>query len=72
MFLAAAAALSLGLSAAYADGLNGSQAANSFLTQLPSVVAQAHVPNASLNAQSSRGPWLSPPIGKYLDQGIGG
>ena len=72
IFLAAAVALSLGISAAYADGPNGRQTANSFLTQLPDVVAQANVPNAPANAQWSRGPWLSPPISKYLDQGARG
>jgi hypothetical protein len=69
MFLVAAAALSLGTGAAYADGRNGGQAANSFLTRLPDTVAQADVRTA--HAQMSRSRWLSPPIGKYLDQQAG-
>ena len=52
MLLAAAAGLSLVAStAAYADGGDG-PAANTFFTQLPGVVAQADVPNASAYAQN--------------------
>ena len=86
MLLAAAAGLSLAAStAAYADSGDG-PAANSFFTELPGVVAQADVPNATAYAQnrqalpqqaqngsqSTHGPWLFPPIGKYLDQQAGG
>src|SRR5689334_22462017 len=50
--LAAAAGLSLAAStAAYADSGDG-PAANSFVTELPGVVAQADVPNASAYAQN--------------------
>jgi hypothetical protein len=52
MLLAAAAGLSLAAStAAYADGGDG-PAANSFFTELPGVVAQADVPNATAYAQN--------------------
>ena len=52
MLLAAAAGLSLAAStAAYADGGDG-PVANSFFTELPGVVAQADVPNASAYAQN--------------------
>jgi hypothetical protein len=51
MLLAAAAGLSLAAStAAYADGGDG-PVANSFFTELPGVVAQADVPNATAYAQ---------------------
>ena len=51
MLLAAAAALSLGVGSAYADGGDG-PAANTFFTELPGVVAQAQVPNAPVYAQN--------------------
>ena len=52
MLLAAAAGLSLAASTvAYADGGDG-PAANSFFTELPGVVAQADVSNASAYAQN--------------------
>ena len=51
MLLAAAAALSLGVGSAYADGGDG-PAANTFFTELPGVVAQAQVPNAPAYAQN--------------------
>jgi hypothetical protein len=52
MLLAAAAGLSLAAStAAYADGGDG-PAANTLFTELPGVVAQADVPNASTYAQN--------------------
>ena len=79
MLIAAAAGLSLAAStAAYADGGDG-PAANSFFTELPGVVAQADVPNASAYAQnrqaqngqgvhvyvsrSNQGTWLFAPNG---------
>src|ERR1700749_3101747 len=55
MLLAAAAALSLGVGSAYADGGDG-PAANTFFTELPGVVAQADVPNAPTYAQHGRAP----------------
>src|ERR1700759_1485255 len=52
MLLAAAAGLSLAAStAAYADGGDG-PAANTLFTELPGVVAQADVPNATAYAQN--------------------
>ena len=51
MFLAAAAALSLGVGSAYADGGDGT-IANTQFTELPGVVAQAQVPNAPVYAQN--------------------
>ena len=54
MLLAAAAALSLGVGSAYADGGDG-PAANTFFTELPGVVAQAQVPNAPVYAQKRTG-----------------
>ena len=53
MLLAAAAALSLGVGSAYADGGDG-PAANTFFTELPGVVAQAQVPNAPVYAQNGQ------------------
>ncbi len=53
MLLAAAAALSLGVGSAYADGGDGA-IANTFFTELPGVVAQAQVPNAPVYAQSGQ------------------
>jgi hypothetical protein len=52
MLLAAAAALSLAVGSAYADGGDG-PAANTFFTELPGVVAQAQVPNAPVYAQKN-------------------
>ena len=52
MLLAAAAGLSLAAStAAYADGGQSTEP-NSLFTQLPGVIAQADVPNASASAQN--------------------
>ena len=52
MLLATAAGLSLAAStAAYADSGDG-PAANSFFTELPGVIAQADVPNASAYARN--------------------
>ena len=51
MLLAAAAALSLGVGSAYADGGDGT-IANTQFTELPGVVAQAQVPNAPVYAQN--------------------
>jgi hypothetical protein len=53
MLLAAAAALSLGVGSAYADG-GDTPAANTFFTELPGVVAQAQVPNAPVYAQNGQ------------------
>jgi hypothetical protein len=52
MLLAAAAALSLGVGSAYADGGDGT-IANTQFTELPGVVAQAQVPNAPAYAQQN-------------------
>ena len=73
MLLAAAAAFSLGVGSAYADGGDG-PAANTQFTEVPGVIAQATVQNAPSVAtaqngqavqayvtQSSRGTWLFPP-----------
>jgi hypothetical protein len=80
MLRAAIAALSIGsIPPAIADegGLNP----NTF-TELPGVVAQAPMENVpsldttqrrqALRADTGRGQWLFPPIGKYLDQHAGG
>jgi hypothetical protein len=53
MLLAAAAALSLGVGSAYADGGDGT-IANTQFTELPGVVAQAQVPNAPAYAQNGQ------------------
>ncbi len=53
MLLAAAAALSLGVGSAYADGGDGA-IANTYFTELPGVVAQAQVPNTPVYAQSGQ------------------
>ena len=53
MLLAAAAALSLGVGSAYADG-GDTTATNTFITELPCVVAQADVPNAPTYAQNGQ------------------
>jgi hypothetical protein len=69
MFLAAAAALSLGLGSAYAGEIEGIQP-NTFFQQLPGVIAQAPVQAPVIAtaqngqavqayvAQSNRGTWL--------------
>jgi hypothetical protein len=75
---AAIAAMSIGsIPPAMAGG--GGPNPNTFSTELPGVVAQAPAQNGpSIEAtqhgqavqtytQSGRGPWLVPPIGKYLD-----
>ena len=77
VFLAAAAALSLGPGGAYADSGDGSQAASTLSKQIPGAAARADLPVAPTYTQNrdvrtSRGPWLFPPIGKYLDQQAGG
>ena len=69
MFLAGAAALSLGIGSAYAS--EGGQLANTFFTSLPGVIAQAPAQNVPAAAtaqngqaarayatQSSHGTWL--------------
>jgi hypothetical protein len=53
MLLAAAAALSIGVGSAYADGGDGA-IANTYFTELPGVVAQAQVPDAPVYAQSGQ------------------
>ena len=69
MFLAAAAALSLGLGSAYAGEIEGLQP-NTFFQQLPGVIAQAPVQNPAVAtaqngqaghayvANANRGTWL--------------
>jgi hypothetical protein len=81
--LVAAVSLGLGVSAAYADGGQGT-VPNTFFTELPGAVAQAPVLKApsteaaktrqqdQASSQAGHGPWLFPPIGKYLDQQAGG
>ena len=71
MFLAAAAAVSLGVGSAYAN--EGGAVANTLFTELPGVIAQAPVQNAPsvataqngqvhvYSTQSSRGTWLFAP-----------
>jgi hypothetical protein len=78
---AAIAALSIAsISPAIAAGSEGGPAANTRFTSLPDVIAQAPVRNTPAVAtmqngqalrtdnQPGHGPWLFPPIGKYLDQ----
>ena len=73
MFLAAAAALGLGIGSAYAGEVEGT-IANTRFTSIPGVVAQAPAPKAPATAtaqngqviqayitQSGRGTWLFPP-----------
>ncbi len=74
MIIAAAAVLSLGASAAYADQGDGA-VANTQFTQIPGVVAQAQVQNPAVATaqndqavhvyvtQSSNGTWLFEPNG---------
>ena len=53
---------------------------NTFLAELPGVIAQAPTrnvpsvapPQSRQATQAKHGPWLFPPIGKYLDQNAGG
>jgi hypothetical protein len=54
MILAVAAALSLGVSAAYADGGQGTLP-NTYFTELPGVIAQAPVQNAPSIATARNG-----------------
>jgi hypothetical protein len=54
LMLAAAAVLSLGMSAAFADGGDG-PVANTQFTQLPGVIAQAQTSNSTALAQSPAG-----------------
>ena len=72
MIIAAVAAMGLASGVAYAEG--DGPAANSQSTEIPGVVAQAPTENVPSHAdiRTSRGPWLFPPIGKYLDQRAGG
>ena len=81
--LAAAAAISLGAGAAYADSGQGTVPNTSF-TELSGDAGQAPGQNAPWIAgtrngqqgqtysQSTHRTWLFPPIGKYLDQRSGG
>jgi hypothetical protein len=77
MFLAATAALSLGVGSAYAGEIEGITP-DTFFKQLPGVIAQAPaqtVPStdtAQTDIHSGHGPWIFPPIGKYLDQPVRG
>ena len=54
MMLAAAAVLTLGMSAAFAEGGDG-PIANTQFTELPGVVAQAQTDNSSAYAQTHTG-----------------
>jgi hypothetical protein len=54
MMLAAAAVLTLGMSAAFAEGGDG-PIANTQFTELPGVVAQAQTDNSSAYAQTRTG-----------------
>lgn len=54
MMLAAAAVLTLGMSAAFAEGGDG-PVANTQFTELPGVVAQAQTDNTSAYAQTHTG-----------------
>lgn len=54
MMLAAAAVLTLGMGAAFADGGDG-PVANTQFTELPGVIAQATTNNASALAQTQAG-----------------
>ena len=78
---AAIVALSIG-SIPPAIAAQGGPNPNTFSTELPGVIAQAPAQNVpsidttqrgqALRADTDRGPWLFPPIGKYLDQHVGG
>jgi hypothetical protein len=75
---AALAALSIGsIPPAFADESGPNP--NTFFTERPGVIAEAPAQSAPATTQrgqeqkqdytqSGRGPWLFPPIGKYLDQ----
>ena len=74
---AALAALSIGsIPPAFADASGPNP--NTFVTERPGVIAEAAAQNAPATTQrgqelqgytqSGHGPWLFPPIGKYLDQ----
>ena len=77
MFLAATAALSLGVGSAYAGEIEGITP-DTFFKQLPGVIAQApaqtlpSTDTAQTDIHSGHGPWIFPPIGKYLDQPVRG
>jgi hypothetical protein len=78
---AAIAALSIG-SIPPAIAAEGGPNPNTFFTEPSGVIAQApaqSVPSIdttqrgqALQADTGHGPWLFPPIGKYLDQHAGG
>jgi hypothetical protein len=68
---AALAALSIGsIPPAFADESGPNP--NTFVAERPSVIAEAQNTPATTQRgqelQSGHGPWLFPPIGKYLDQ----
>jgi hypothetical protein len=65
LMLAAAAALSLSAGVAHAN--EGSVVAQAQARNVPSTEA-----NGSDHSQVGHGPWLFPPIGKYLNQRAGG
>jgi len=78
---AALAALSIGsIPPAFAEESGPNP--NTFFTERPGVIAEAPAQNAPAttqrgqelqgHTQSSQGPWLFPPIGKYLDQPVRG
>jgi hypothetical protein len=71
MIIAAVAAMGLASGVAYAEG--DGPAANTQSTEISGLVAQAPTENAPSHAdtQTGHGPWLFPPIGKYLDQRAG-
>jgi hypothetical protein len=63
---------------AYAENEGGAQV-NTQSTEVPGVVVQAPTQNVipvetagSGDSRSGHGPWLFPPIGKYLDQQAAG
>jgi hypothetical protein len=78
---AAIAALSIG-SIPPAIAAEGGPNPNTFFTEPSGVIAQAPAQNVpsidttqrgqALQADTGRGPWLFPPIEKYLDQHLGG
>jgi hypothetical protein len=71
MIIAAVAVMGLASGVAYAEG--DGPAANTQSTEISGLVAQAPSENVPSHAdsQTGHGPWLFPPIGKYLDQRAG-
>jgi hypothetical protein len=72
MIIAAVTAMGLASGVAYAE--DDGPAANTQSTEISGLVAQAPTEKVPSHAdtQSGHGPWLFPPIGKYLDQRAGG